>query len=274
MFLKPIGIEEIIVDQLKTGPKKTVALVGYVEDNDNGTKQGVYKAIKKLKEEEIITISNKEVSLSSLWLKKMNDFFALAQYYYKQPLTASSFLSLSSAQKISFSLKDLTELDIFSAHVFYLLNQVINKNEPIFAFNYHQWFYYGREENDQFLSYSIKKKQQPLLLLLGNKNDLDFAVKKIYNEGTSQCDILEKKIFPRNYYFIIIGEFLIECYLDEKVVNLLDDFFQKYKKFDSTAQQELTEIINLKCKNRMVISKNSKKIEKLKKIFKRYFLFK
>lgn len=274
MFLKPQSIEEIIIDQLKNGPKKSVDLVSYMLAKDIRTKQGVYKAIRKLEKEEIVTISKKEVSLSSIWLKKMSDFFSLAQHHYKQPLTASGFLSLSFGQKFSFSLRSLTELDIFSAHVFYLLNQVISKKEPIFAFNHHQWFYYGRQENDQFLSYDIKNKQQPLLLLLGDKNDLNLAVKKRYNEGSFQCHILDKEIFPHNYYFNILGDFLIEAYLDDKAVNYLDDFFKKYKKFDDAACNELSVIINSKSKVRMIISKNVKKIERLKKVFKKYFVFK
>lgn len=273
MFLKPNTIEELIINQLKNGPKKNIDLVNFIIDKKNGTKQGVYKALRKLKAEEIITTHKNEASLSGVWIKKMSDFFAVTQFHYKQPITASGFLSLSQGQKISFSLKTLTELDIFSSHAFYLLNQIIPKDRPIFAFNYHQWFYYGRQENDEFLSREIKKQKQPLLLLLGNDNILDFEVKKIYNQNNSQCHILEKELFPHNYYFDILDDFLIEFRLDDKIVNLLDKFFNKHKKFDEIAQEELKFIVNLRSNNKMTISRNVIKIEKLKKSFKKYFVY-
>ncbi|NTV44611.1 MAG: hypothetical protein HGA67_02860 [Candidatus Yonathbacteria bacterium] len=272
MFLKPRSVEEIIIDRLKDGPKKTVDLVVYMVNGRRATKQGVYKAIRKLEKDEIITVSKKEVSLSSIWLQKMSDFFSVAQYHYKEPLSASGFLSLSPGQNISFSFKNLTELDIFSAHVFFLLNQVADKDEPIFAFNYHQWFYYGRQENDDFLSYDIKKKEQPLLLLLGEKNELNSAVRKIYTQGSSQCHILDKKVFPDTYYVNIVGDFLVEIHLDEKTAGRLNDFFKKYKAFDILVQEELADIIKTKGTHRMVISKNGKKIETIKKVFKKYFV--
>lgn len=273
MFLKPNTIEELIINQLKNGPKKNIDLVNFVIDKKIGTKQGVYKALRKLKTEEIVTTHKKETSLSGVWLKKMSDFFALTQFHYKQPITASGFLSLSPDQKVSFSLKTLTELDVFSSHAFYLLNQVIPKDKAIFAFNYHQWFYYGRQENDEFLSREIKNKKQPLLLLLGDNNNLNFEVKKIYNRDNSQCHVLEKKLFNNNYYFDILDDFLIEFKLDERVVKLLDKFFKKYKKFDESAQEELKFIINLRSNNKMTISRNITKIEKLKRPFKKYFVY-
>jgi len=273
MFLRPSNIEEQIINQLKNGPKKNIDLVAYIINKRAGTKQGVYKVLRKLNTEEIITTYKKESSLSSVWLKKMSDFFALAQFYYKQPLTASSFLSLAPGQKNSFTFKTLTELDIFSTHIFYLLRQVTDKDKPIFAFNYHQWFYYGRQENDEFLTNEIKKQKQPLLLMLGDNNELDLAVKKIYNQNNSQCCILEKQLFPNNYYFNILDDFLIEFYLDKKIAILLDNFFEKHKKFDNKANEELMSIIYLKGNNKMIISKNIKKIEKLKKPFKKYFVY-
>ena len=118
MFLKPNNIEDQIINQLKNGPKKNIDLVNFIINEKIGTKQGIYKSLRKLKAEEIITTHKKETSLSGVWLKKMSDFFALTQFYYKQPLTASGFLSLAPGQKVSYSLKTLTELDIFSSHSF------------------------------------------------------------------------------------------------------------------------------------------------------------
>lgn len=271
MLNKPNSLEEIIINYLKNGPKKTVAVVERFTKNRTFTKQGIYKILRHLKEEEIITINKKEVSLSSIWLRKMADFFALSQYYYKQTTSAPAFLSIADNEKLNLFCKTLEELDIFTAHVLYLITQIIPQEEAIFAYNYHQWFYYGRKENDEFLSQNIEKRGHPLLLLLGDNNKLDTAVRQAYNKGNSRCHILERKLFPDNYYCSFLGDFLIEFYIDKKVNALLENFYKKNIVFNKEAQTELLNILQTKGKNKLVISKNKNKINKLKKMFKKYF---
>jgi len=270
MLLKPNSLEEQIISYLKNGPTKTTALVDYFTKKKSYTKQAVYKIIKQLKKDEVITISKKEASLSSIWLKKMSDFFALAQYNYQQPISAPTFMSLTKEQKRVFIFNNLEEVDIFSAHTFYLLSQVISTNEPIYVFNFHQWFYYGRKENDEFLAYSLGKNQS-LLLLLGNNSPLDQAVKKEYNKGNIQAHIIEGSKLFNKYYFAIIGEFLLEILIDQKIARELEIFYKENNEYNELAKNQLNQIIIKKARHKIIISKNNQKIEKYKKLFKKYF---
>ncbi len=270
MFSKNDTIEELIIGHLNQGAKPVVDIVQYFHAKKSFSKQGVYKALKKLREEEIITVSNKEASLSSIWIRKMADFFSLAEYHYKQSLIAPNFLSLAGNQKISISLKTLKELDIFSAHIFYLATQVTPKNQPVLVYNHHQWFYYGRKDNDEFLAYKASTTH-PVFLLLGDDSPLDIAVKKRYHSNTLQTHCLNRAPFPMRYYVNSIGDFLIEYRLDKKVAEMLDAFFKRHADFNEAAREELKRIITQPAKHTVTISKNEKKNIELKKIFKKYF---
>ena len=78
---------------LKTLQKGTISTIKLIENifalRPKTTKQGVYRVLRKLKNEEKIVIHGKFVSLNLHWIKNMNEFFSLAQFYYS-PKVASS----------------------------------------------------------------------------------------------------------------------------------------------------------------------------------------
>jgi hypothetical protein len=78
----------------------------------------------------------------------------------------------------------------------------------------------------------------------------------------------------RNYYLNIFDDFIIEAHLDEATAKKIDDFYNTATEWDPTTEAILKKIIANEGKNKLTISRNRKKADKLKKMFKNYFYIK
>ena len=84
----------------------------------------------------------------------------------------------------------------------------------------------------------------------------------------------DTKLFPKqNYYVNIFDDFLIEVWLDPKVSEAIDQFYNNTKDFDENAKKKLLEIIKPGGRNKLVITRNKRKAYKIRNMFSKFFLF-
>lgn len=268
------SIEQLVLKILQKGTIPTIKLIESVSIiRLKTTKQGVYRVLRKLKAEEKIVIHGKSISLNLHWIKNMNEFFSLAQFYYS-PKVASpdGFLNVREKDKIVYFFKNLNLLDSFWSHAFHMFAEVLDPKEPILVYNPHEWFAYARQETEQTLIKTMNEKNRQVLITVAHSDPLDKELKKKFGSDLLQYDIADKNIFEKqNYYLNIFGDCLIEVFIDQKIAKQIDDFFKKTKFFDDKAREELLEIISKNGKNKLVISRNKKKTEKYKKILSKNF---
>lgn len=270
-------IEQLI---LKTLQKGTISTIGLIEKISAlrfaTTKQGVYRVLRKLKNEEKIVIHGKSVSLNLHWIKNMNEFFSLAQFFYSPKVAnPDGFLNVREKDKIVYFFKNLNLLDSFWSHAFHMFNEVLNPEEPIFVYNPHEWFAYARQETEQTLIKTMKEKNRQVLITVAHNDSLDKELKKKFRSDILQYDIADKKIFEKqNYYFNIFGDCLIEVFIDQKIAKQIDEFFKKINIFDDKAREKLLEIVSKNGKNKLIISRNKNKAEKYKKTLSKNFYIK
>ncbi|MBI2054940.1 MAG: hypothetical protein HYT39_02470 [Candidatus Sungbacteria bacterium] len=263
-----ISVEESVLEAIRRGSMATSGLVHSLRPI---TKQGVYRVLRKLKEEGKIVIHGKEVSLNLQWIKKMSEFFSLAEYYYSPKAGADSFLNLSDLDKVVYFFKNLNLLDSFASHILHMLNEVVDSKEPIYAYNPHEWFFYARQEAEEMLVDAFNQSKRQILITSIHHDPLDKELKKHYNNDLVQYDISGRQIRDDTYYFVVIGNYLIELFLDEKIAKEIDTFYKRTKLFDEKAKAELHEIVFTPSRNKLVISRNRSKIEKYKKVLSRNF---
>ncbi|MBU1102588.1 hypothetical protein KJ853_02955, partial [Patescibacteria group bacterium] len=255
-------IEQLILKTLQKGTISTIRLIQNISAIRSGTtKQGVYRVLRKLKDGEKIVIHGKSVSLNLHWIKNMNEFFSLAQFYYSPKVAnPDGFLNVREKDKIVYFFKNLNLLDSFWSHAFHMFNEISNPKEPIFVYNPHEWFAYARQETEQTLIKTMKEKNRQVLITVAHDDPLDRKLKKKFRSDLLQYDIADKKIFEKqNYYLNIFGDCLIEVFIDQKITKQIDEFFKKTKSFDDKAREELLKIVSKNGKNRLVISRNKKK---------------
>lgn len=270
-------IEGIVLKILQKGTIQTAALLeNVILSRSKTTKQGIYRVLRKLKNEEKIVIHGKSVSLNLHWIKKMNDFFSLARFHYASKVTsADNFLNIREKDKIVYFFKNLNLLDSFWSHAFHLFAEASNPMEPIFVYNPHEWFAYARRETEQGLIKTMNQKIKPVLITVAHGDPLDKQLTGKLRSEYVQYTIANKNIFGKqNYYFNVFGDVLIEVLIDPNISRQIDAFFKKTTVFNDEASNELLEIVSKNGKNKLIISRNKKKAKKYKKILSKDFYIK
>lgn len=271
---KPEKIEEFVLKILADGPMPAMALVKKISFlRLRATKQAVYSALRKLKKSEIVVMHGKIVSLNGAWINKMSDFFAEARHKYSiGTAETEGFLALDDGDKITYNFKNPEIADAFWGHAFDLLADVMPKTEPIYIYNPHEWFLIAREEQETALFKHITDEKRQILVTTPGTSELDRAVKKYFDGTYAQYYLSPMHLFKKgNYYVNIFGDYIIEAWIDEKTHEAIEKFYKNYMTLDAESKTALKNIINSQGKNKISISKNKDKSEKLKKMLRKEF---
>lgn len=273
-LLVPTTIEDFIIKLLQKKPLSAAELLGTIRESRPGTtKQALYAALRKLKTAEVVVMAHMRISLSSVWVIKMTEFFQTAKHFYaKTALTDEGFLNLGDGDRISYSFKSPNLTDIFWGHAFDILSEVTPITEPIYIYNPHEWFFLARHETEKTLFQKITKSGKQILVIVGGTTYLDKMVSKEFDGGFSQYYPTKNPLFPkRNYYINVFGDFIIEAWLDEDISRKLDDFYEKTIHWDLVTQEKIRELVAGEGRNKLVISKNGRRASKIKRMFAGYF---
>lgn len=271
---KPTKIEEFVLKLLADGPMPAMGLVKKISLlRLRATKQAVYSAIRKLKKVEIVVVHGQIVSLNSLWINKMSDFFAEARHRYSLGTAETEgFLAIADGDKITYNFKDPATADAFWGHAFDILAGVMEKTEPIYIYNPHEWFLLAREESETTLFKRITDEKRQILITTPGQSALDKHVKKFFDGTYAQYYLAPHHQFKKpNYYVNIFGDFIIEAWIDEKTHEKIENFYKNHETFDEEAKKEIQNIIGSQGKNKISISRNKEKAEKLKKTLGKEF---
>ncbi len=270
-------LDKLIITSLQNGPLLKTELIQLIKKSRPSTaRQTVYRILKKLSNDEIVILKNKRAALDLNWIFETQEFLANAQFHYAQQSSNSlNFLTLKDSNKINYTFSTLSELDTFCNQILHILNTTLPGKEPLFAYNPDQWFYYSRNKYEQNLIKAFRQKARLTLVTLVFKDPLNVKLKQMYSGGDIQYAFEPNLINGKpNYYFGLMGEFLIEITVDPNLNNKLRDFFKKYSSFSTQAQQDVQTIINTLGKNKVTITRNSKKAYMFKKHLSKKFAIK
>lgn len=272
---KPKRIEDYILRYLQPGPILMLDLIKKIQnDRPKTTKQAVYAALRILKQNEQIITYKGMASLNLSWLNSMVNYFSLAKSsYVKGDSAQGSFIDLENKEKIKYYFNSPTRADVFWTHALYLLVERSEVKEPIFIYNPHEWFLLARYNNENEIFKTVTRKGHRLLLTAGGNSFLDRYIKKNFDNDSSQYHSLEAPLFKENnYYLNIVGDFLIEVWLDQNMSDKIENFYTETTKWDRNKLVELENIINVESRMKIVISRNQKKTDKIKRSLKKYFV--
>lgn len=274
MKITGYSIENEIISQLQKRSMTAMEILAVIQkDRPKTTKQAVYLAIRNLKGEEIITTHAKLVSLSRIWVGKMADFYAVARKQYAESAVADSgFLNLEEGDRISYSFKNPITTDVFWSHTLSVLADVAAKGEPVLIWNQHEWFFLSHLESERALFKQMLSAGKQVFVLCANQDPLDKQVSKEFDGDRSQYHTLGKQLFEKsNYYVNVVGDFVLEVWLDEKVSKKIDQFYKSHKQFTEEAMREIQKITQEEGRTKLLISRNKKKAQKIKGLFTKYF---
>lgn len=263
-----MNTRDLILQALEQGSVATKQLLAFALEKRGITKQAFYKILRDLLHEEKITIHGKRISLSLVWIAQQQQHLTTIAEAYGLPQKSGQLPTDTS--KSIYSFKTLQELDIFLSHLFLLLYQ--KTSGPIFVYNQHEWFSYGRETTNEALISTATKTNRPICITVTESTPLDKALAPSLNKKPLQYFMSTEKIFPDHYAYNIYGEYVIKTKMNTAVSEKLSHWFITHRTFTKEAQVEIQEIVRIKGKNIVTIQKNSLLATKLKNKLKKYFV--
>jgi DNA-binding PadR family transcriptional regulator len=264
-------IEEKIINMLKSGALLSTEIVKRIQDDRKDTpKQSVYKALRQLKQKEIITKVKKTISLHEVWIEEMRDFFSTVQSQ-NSAVEEPSALTLKDKEFISYSFSSLISLDMFWAHAFMLFMKHSPAQQPIFLYNPHEWFLLARNKSEQGLMRTAKQMKKPWIHLVAGKTKLDLEIKHFYDQKYARVHFLGKHIFGKDHYINIFGDFIIEVHLDSKSTEEIEKIYETYTTKEQALERFILIMESKKFRHKMKISKHQKNARKIRNIFSKYF---
>ncbi len=211
-------MRERIIETLAEGPREKVAL----RDEVVGTKltvQGFYKALARLRAEEVVTVHKGSVSLAVVWIQHQMRRLEEMASVYGIPAYRSYFGSLKNGKRLSFTFKNLRELDLFWTQAALIAIEGAPKDTPVISFLPHDWFDVVRPSSSE-IWFKMLGKRNP------HVNVITYATReeKKLSEHPGVTKI--ENMFGENPlqqkesdYVNMIGDLIFEVKLDESVLS-------------------------------------------------------
>ncbi len=277
IFSSPTTIEEHILSVLSLGTIKTTDLIERVNSlRPNTTKQAVYAALRNLRKEEVVIAHGMKTSLNVRWLNSVEKYLKTALQQYNISQTGQgNFYTLKNKERIEYYFNDLLETDAFWWQALYQFINSSTSGEPVYIYNPHEWFLIARRESELEVIDTIIKKNKQLLLTVGNNSALDKYIAQDFNGESSQYYMSPQPLFKKNnYYLNVVDDFLIEVWINQDLANAVENIYQRYSGNIDSVTREFKDILTRKSKGRLVISRNIKKAERIKKKLRKHFYIK
>lgn len=272
-ILSPITVAESIVHNLKDGGLKTTELLKKIRSLGDGiTKQAFYAALRKLKSEETVVVYGGKVEINTAWIRGMCELIVEMEKSYISENMENDFPVLSQKESVSYLFSNTRHLDVFWGHS---QSQIVHRtpsSEPVYSYDPHYWFYIARKETESKLIEDITETGRQFLMTVGGSTPLDTVLRADFSSDLRQYNM--QRMFPKkNYYVVVIGDYITEVWLDENMANLIEDIYEREQVPSENAQKNLKKILLLKSRHRIKISRNSRKAQALKrKLGKDFFV--
>lgn len=240
------------------------------------TAQGVYKALRKLKREEVITVHGKMVSLSLIWIERQIAKYSGIAQTYQTARRENYFLQLHPGEHVAFKFKTLRELDLFWTHAFVLLEAQTKKELPMYAVVPHDWFSSLRPESDKIWSKKLRESARPQGVVITHPTKFDKGVVVERRSTTKQLEfVLGENPFHQDEreYLNVIGQWIFAAKIDNAINRKLVAWINDGQS-SSRGVEEFGKILGSIGTHRLKIIHSPRRAETLSKKLKKYFTFK
>lgn len=229
------------------------------------TKQGLYKALVRLREEEKILWSKRgKVEVHLLWIQKEIDRLATA--LPNKELVFKRFTTTP----VTYIAVNLTDLERLYGQIFIsLISSFEGRVKNFFFYDIHNYTYVNTTMVvDWQIEYLIRGGGE-VFLLVGSLSPLDLELKRT----NKMKEIHTHCIVPKwSEGISVLGDYIISIKFHPTIRKRLDEIFATCTAEEARAPLELLYKQKLPC--RIKVEKNVQKAELIKKTFNKYFILK
>lgn len=264
-------IKEHIITTLSTGAMDSVILQERISRENSITKQGFYKALRELVASEVVVKNKQLVLLNNVWVNKLNDFLGTIDTNYQRN-AENTFLGLEEGESLVYHFKTIPSLDALWMHNFFLVAKK-ESEEPIIFYNSHEFWSLFRFAEESFMYKWIKDNKRENYLVMGSNTDMDRSTTQYIKDMGLNVAYEETPSFNKNYFTTVIGDYILDTILDMNTANAIDKLYKSNAVWNEGVAKELEGILCRLKRSKVVISKNKKKAEQIKKKLTKYFIF-
>ncbi len=264
-------IEEVIVDTLADGPHDSLVLLEKVQNKTPTTKQGFYRALRVLLRDEIVTKNKQLVLLNPLWAGRIEKFVDRIKTV-STPKETETLFRLEEGDTMVFRFKSVIDLYLLWNHYFFIFCQ--KTSGPVVFFNTHNFWALIRSDIENEMYAWIKHNNKKAYSVIGHNTSLDRNtsdyIKKDYDIDLAYetSPSVRETVFPA-----VFGDYVMSTVLDATTVSAIGELYSKYQTWEPSVETELKEIIDRMRRSKVVIERNKKKAEQLRKKLMKYFVF-
>jgi hypothetical protein len=270
---KNTGIKETIIHILGEGRVDSTELLKRISGEKKVSKQGFYKALRELVAEEVVAKNKQLLVLNNMWVNKMQAFIASIDANYK---SADEFLGLEEGESLVYHFKNLASLDVLWMHYFYIIAKK-ETNEPIIFYNAHEFWSLFRfnEENAMYewIGNESKTTGRKVYEIIGSNTAMDRETTGYMKKYGIELAYEDKMSFPKNYFTSIIGDYILDTILDANTANAIDLLYKNNPAWNEDVSKQLLAILKNLKRSKVVIYRDKKKAEQLRKKLMKYFVF-
>lgn len=275
---EPIMPSSIVLGILSEKPRLTVKdLYEYYLNRSKKrmTLQGFYKLISQLIKQQVLIKEGKLVSINASWIYGLIKFTEkVSKLYFGKEAYAFNIL-LREGEKKSFTFETVKEMDNFWHHALFLVVQYYenekNKDKDGYVYTEHGWFQIVRSEMEVSLAKLYSEHGMKLYQVVGSDSFLDSLVEKTIKEENYFVAQKEIKSFGKNYYGMVIGDFLFETKLPIYIYELMEDIYGKTTSLAQFKAEDILQIIEEPARTNIKISRDKKGAMEFRKKIKAAF---
>ncbi len=262
---------ETIVEILAKGSCTTLELEKLVAKERIVTKQGFYKALRKLVQDEVVEKNKQSVFLSNVWVTRMHDFLDTVDATYQEQ-TSRSLVTLSEGESLTYSFRSIGHLDTLWMHYFFL----IAKEHPaadILMYDAHEFWSLVRPGAQKFLYEWIKSSKRNSYVVIGSNTELDKKTTSYIKKLGSSVMYEPKASYPKNYFTLVIGDYVIDSLVDKKTGEGIDKIYKTNPLWNEETKRKVISLIEGSLRHKIVITRDIKRAMKIRKQLMKYFKF-
>lgn len=268
----------IVLDILSEKPRLTVKDLYefFLEKSEQKmTLQGFYKMISQLINQLVLVKEGKMVSLNASWIYNLVKFTEKVKKLYLRKEAYSFNILLNEGESKTFTFETVKDMDNFWHHVLFLIVSYYEQNKHsdknAYVYTDHGWFQVIRVDMEKALVRLYQENKMNLYHIIGSDTFLDKYAVKFSDE--ENCFVTSKFIptLGKNYYGMVIGDFLIKTKLPNFIYEEMEEFYQKVTNINNFNSEELNKLIIEPAKTKITITKNKKKAQQFRKLIKSNF---
>lgn len=271
LFTEKTRIEEYIIELLDQGTFTGPELLALIHKTKPAiTKQGLYKSLRQLFKDEVISKTGTQYSLNRIWLRKIHSFVER----HMQDISivdAGHILDFENGDTVTYRFKSPYLLDIVWGHLYDILYEVNPAHLPSLNYHPHEWLRISRPETEKYWLNRFDADKKMMLFSIGGSSPLDKDFQKNWSSEYVKINTGESYGLKPNQYLSIVGDYVFEVTTDLAFEKQIDDFFMAHKKLDETTEKEIGGLSRMKYQSKLKLTKNKKKADLWRKRFAKHF---